>query len=161
MDDDRKRKVAAATAIATALAIPMEGIRQVAYYDPPGILTVCEGHTGADVLKNKVYSLKECSQFMTDDMRKAIAIVERCVPGLPVEVLAAVGDATFNIGSTIACKPSKSTVARMLKAGRLVEACNALLAWDKARIAGVLVALPGLTKRRKAERDLCMQGATA
>ena len=39
MDRDPK-KLAAAAAIASALAIPMEGLRQYAYYDPPGILTV-------------------------------------------------------------------------------------------------------------------------
>jgi GH24 family phage-related lysozyme (muramidase) len=30
--------------------------------------------------------------------------------------------------------------------------------WNKARIAGVAVALPGLTKRRNAEMTLCMKG---
>ena len=32
------KRIAAATAIATALAVPAEGLRQYAYYDPPGIL---------------------------------------------------------------------------------------------------------------------------
>ncbi len=34
------RRLGAAAAIATLIAIPAEGFRQFAYYDPPGILTV-------------------------------------------------------------------------------------------------------------------------
>ena len=29
--------------------------------------------------------------------------------------------------------------------------------WDKARIGGALTTLPGLTRRRIAERDLCLK----
>lgn len=156
MQQLRNRKAAAA-AIAVALAAPAEGLRRVAYYDPPGILTVCRGHTGADVVKGKIYSLAECDALMTADMRGAIEAVDRCVPGLPVNVLAAFSDAVYNIGPTIACDRNQSTAARLLYSGRITEACNQLPRWDKARVAGVLVALPGLTKRRAAERDVCLQ----
>lgn len=155
---ERSKRVISAAALATLIAVPAEGIRQIAYYDPPGILTVCRGHTGPDVIKGKKYSLAECDQFMSDDMRKAVEAVDRCQPGLPVEVLAAFSDAAFNLGPVIACNPEKSTAARMLKSGNLEGACNQLPRWDKARIAGVMVALPGLTKRRAEERELCMKG---
>jgi lysozyme len=147
-----------ALAMALALAIPAEGLRRVAYYDPPGILTVCRGHTGPDVIKNKVYSLAECDQFMTNDMKAAIKKVDECVPGLPPNVLAAFGDAVFNLGSKIACDTAKSTAARLLKVGRIVEACNQLPRWAGARIAGVMVTLPGLQNRREKERQLCLTG---
>ena len=158
---DQHRKKAAAAALAVAIAAPAEGIRQWAYYDPPGILTVCEGHTGADVVKGKKYSLAECRAYLTDDMRKAIDWVDRCQPGLPVEILAAFGDATFNIGATVACgTDAVSTAAKRLRAHNYAAACDELLKWNKARVAGFLVALPGLTTRRTAERALCMQGLT-
>lgn len=153
-------KRALAAVLATAIAVPAEGLRQYAYYDPPGILTVCRGHTGADVVKGKKYSLKECDQYMSDDMRKAVAIVDTCVPGLPVEVLAAFSDGVFNIGGKIACDTKHSTAARMLKAGDLEAACHQLPRWNKARVMGVMVALPGLTKRRAAEKELCLSGVT-
>lgn len=153
-----KQRIAAATALATALAVPAEGLRRVAYYDPPGILTACRGHTGADVQKNVVYSLAQCDQWMTDDMRKAVNIVERCVPGLPANILAAFSDAVFNMGQTIACDTKHSTAARYLHAGKLIDACNQLPRWDKAKVAGMMVSLPGLTKRRTAERELCLKG---
>ncbi len=158
MNDSQKR-VAAATAIATALAIPAEGIRQWAYYDPPGILTVCYGHTGPDIDPKKQYSLAECDQYLSDDMRNAISTVERCVPGLSAPVLAAFGDAVFNLGPTIACNQKKSTAARLLAQGRINEACQQLPRWDKASVAGMLISLPGLTKRRHAEMQICLQGA--
>lgn len=149
---------ALATALAIALAVPAEGIRRVAYYDPPGILTVCRGHTGADVAKGRVYSLAECDAFMSADMKIAVAHVERCVPGLPPHVLAAFSDAVFNMGPRITCDTKNSTAARLLKSGAIPAACDQLPRWDKASIGGVMVSLPGLTKRRAAERQLCLTG---
>lgn len=160
MISDRAKRVAAAAGIAAAMAAPAEGLRRVAYFDPPGVLTVCKGHTGPDVVKGKVYSLAECDKFMTDDMRAAVEKVDRCVPGLPENVLAAFGDAVYNMGPTIACDMKNSTAARYLHAGKLIDACNQLPRWDKARVAGVIVSLPGLTKRRAAGKELCLKGLT-
>lgn len=156
----KKQRLARAAAIATLIAAPAEGMRQYAYYDPPGILTVCRGHTGPEVVKGRLYSLKECDQFMTDDMKQAIAIVDRCAPNLPEPILAAFGDAVFNLGPTVACNKQKSTAARFLAAGEFTAACNQLPRWNKARVLGVTVALPGLTTRREKERQLCLEGVT-
>lgn len=158
MAAERQKRIAAATAIAMAVAAPMEGLRRVAYYDPPGILTVCRGHTGADVVQGRVYSMAECDSYFNADMRQAVAHVERCAPGLPPNVLAAFADAVYNMGPTIACDTAHSTAARYLAARRLPEACNEFPKWDKARVHGVLVALPGLTKRRALEQDVCRTG---
>lgn len=160
MATDRQKKVARAAAIATLIAAPAEGIRQVVYYDPPGIPTVCVGHTGPDVVPGRHYTLDECNALLTQDMRKAVDAVDRCAPGAPVEVLAAFSDAAFNVGEVIACDLQRSTAARKLALRDYRAACEELLKWDKARVAGVMVALPGLTKRRHAERDLCIQGAS-
>jgi lysozyme len=154
-----RNKRLAAVAIASAIAIPAEGLRHYAYYDPPGILTVCYGSTG-DVVKGRKYSLDECRARLDADMLHAVELVDKCVPGLPENVLSAFGDAVYNMGPTIACNTQQSTAARLLKAGRLIDACNQLVRWDKARIGGVMVSLPGLTKRRAAERGLCLQGLT-
>ena len=152
---DRK-KIAAATAIATAIAVPAEGLRQVAYYDPPSILTVCYGHTGKDVVKGKVYSLAECKALLTDDMSKAVAAVDKCHPDAPENVLAAFSDAAYNLGPRVACDATYSTAARKLYAHDWVGACQELPKWSKSRIAGILVELPGLVKRRALERDICL-----
>jgi lysozyme len=151
----RSKRLSVAAALATAIAIPAEGLRQFAYYDPPGILTVCYGST-TNVVAGKKYSLDECRQRLDDDMLDAVEAVERCVPGLPPHVLAAFSDAAYNIGPAIACDKKRSTAARLLAAGEIEAACNQLPRWDKARVAGQMVALPGLTKRREKERQLCL-----
>lgn len=150
------KKIGISLAIATAIAVPAEGLRQVAYYDPPGILTVCYGHTGSDVSKNKTYSIDECKALLNKDMLNAIETVDRCAPGLPPEALAAFGDTVYNAGATIACNTKRSTAARLLKAGDVPGACRQLPKWNKARVAGVLVELPGLTKRRNAAMNICL-----
>ena len=151
----KSKRYSAVAALAAAIAIPAEGLRQYAYYDPPGILTVCYGST-TDVQKGKRYSLDECKARLDADMRGAIEAVDRCVPGLPMNALAAFSDAVYNIGPRIACDTRNSTAARLLKAGKIAEACDQLPRWNKATIGGVLVELPGLTKRRAAERALCL-----
>lgn len=47
-----------------------------------------------------------------------------------------------------------SSVYKHIKAGNFQEASNAFLSWNKGRVNGKLVELKGLTRRRKAERDL-------
>jgi lysozyme len=57
----------------------------------------------------------------------------------------------FNIG---AANFGASTLLRKLNAGDVQGAADQFMAWDKARINGVLQALAGLTRRRKAERAM-------
>jgi lysozyme len=57
----------------------------------------------------------------------------------------------FNIG---AANLAASTLLRKLNAGDFAGAADQFLAWDKARVNGVLQALPGLTRRRCAERAM-------
>lgn len=157
MTPPRAKKLSAAAAIATALAIPAEGLRQYAYYDPPGILTVCYGST-RNVEKGRKYSIEECRARLDGDMLAALEAVDRCAPEAPVHVLAAFGDATYNIGPRIACDRVTSTAARLLAVKDWRGACEQLPRWNKSRVLGVLVALPGLTTRRAAEMAVCLEG---
>lgn len=154
-------RVVYATVAAIAIAVPAEGIRQIAYGDiaQPSLLTVCYGETH-DVVPGKVYSIAECKAMLNTSMQQAVETVEKCRPGLPVHTLAAFADAVYNMGPTVACDTRRSTAARMLADGRIGEACMELLKWTKARVAGVMVELPGLKKRRNAEATLCMRGLT-
>lgn len=122
-------------------------------------MTVCYGST-VDIDPRRVYSLAECESRLDNDMREAIATVERCVPGLPTLMLAAWADAVYNVGPRIVCDTETSTAARLLAAGRRIEACYQLPRWNKARIAGAMVPLPGLTKRREMEMRLCLWDST-
>ena len=144
-----------AIALAIAIAAPAEGLRQYAYRDPVGILTVCYGATGTEVVAGKKYSIDECRSMLDKDMLDAVETVERCHDGLPEPVVAAFADAVYNAGPTIACN---STASRYLSEGNIEAACNQLPRWNKARVGGVLVELPGLTKRRAKEQALCLTG---
>ena len=150
-----KQKTAAAAVLVAAIAAPLEGLRQTAYQDPPGIWTVCYGDTH-DVSRSKVYTLAECKARLDVQTVKAVEAVEKCHPGLPMNVLVAMSDAAYNIGPRVACDADYSSVARSLYAGNYDAACRNLLKFDKANVAGILVTLPGLSKRRKIESNLCL-----
>lgn len=158
--EERIKRIRAAVAIAITIAVPAEGLRRVAYYDPVGILTVCYGST-TQVQKGKSYSLEECWDRLDSDMQQAILTVDHCVPGLQPNVLAAFGDAVYNIGPRIACDTSRSSAARFLKSGRVGDACKQLPLWNKVNMGGVFMPLPGLTKRRNLEMNICLGGSDA
>lgn len=150
-------RAAAVLAMATAMTIPAEGLRQWAYKDPPGIPTICFGST-AGVKMGDFRTVPQCKALLTKEMSDVIAFVDACRPGLPIPVLAAFSDASYNLGSKVACDEKRSTAARMLKVRDYAGACQQLLRWDKAYVMGVYIALPGLTKRRILNRDVCMLG---
>ena len=156
MNPDKRNK-SAIVAIAVSIAIPAEGLRHYAYYDPPGVLTVCYGSTN-NVVKNRYYTMDECKARLSSEMLEAVETVERCRPGLPDGVAASFADAVFNSGPKIVCNTKSSTAARMLAAGDLDGACRQHPRWNKANVAGVFVALPGLTKRTKLRESICLAG---
>jgi GH24 family phage-related lysozyme (muramidase) len=146
---------AAAVALALAITAPAEGLRNYAYRDPVGIPTICFGSTKG-VKMGDYQTTDECKTLLTKEMSAVIEQVDKCAPGLPVNVLAAFASASYNLGSGLACNSKTSTAARLLKARNYAAACMQLPRWNKAKIAGVSVALPGLTDRRDKEMQLCL-----
>lgn len=155
---DAKRK-AIALSLATALAVPAEGLRQWAYKDPVGLPTICFGST-VGVRMGDFKTVPECKALLTKEMTDVIEAVDRCRPGLPPEILAAFSDAAYNLGPRIACDGARSTAARRLADGDYAAACRELPRWNRATVAGLSVELPGLTKRRAMEMELCLRGVT-
>jgi len=51
-----------------------------------------------------------------------------------------------------------STAVRLINAGKMDAAADAILLWDKGRINGRMQTLPGLVRRRKCERELFLTG---
>lgn len=147
-------KVAAAVALACALAAPFEGLRNYAYIDPVGIPTICLGSTEG-VKLGQYKTNEQCIALMGKEMTLRVETVNRCVPGLPVNMLAAWASAVFNTGYDLVCNVRTSTAARLLAAGRWLEACRQLPRWNQGTIAGIKTTLPGLTRRRNAEMQLC------
>lgn len=143
---------------ALALAAPIvgyyEGMIPHTYTDPVGIPTICIGHTGADVVPGHVATPGECEALLQADLGGAYGDVRRCI-GVPLQPheAAALTSFTFNVGGAALCT---STLARMANAGApAAQWCPQLERWVYARKAGVLIQLPGLVKRRAAERAMC------
>lgn len=146
---------ASVAAIAIAFILPhvqaFEGTRHVPYHDIANILTVCTGHTGPDVVPDKIYSSGECSKLTTQDLDKAAAGVLKTSPQLAYHQmqLAAAISFSYNVGSGTY---AKSSVAKDFNAGELKTGCTDLL---KYTYAGGKYSI-GLDNRRKAEYKICM-----
>ncbi|KRG38163.1 endolysin [Stenotrophomonas pictorum JCM 9942] len=146
--------IAAAVSIAVAaLAAPLiakwEGVRYEPYRDTVGVLTVCYGHTGSDIVPGKRYTKAECEQLLQADIAIANAAVNRCLP-MPkfVHVEAALTSAAFNLGPKVVCG---STLQRLALANDWPGACAELDRWKNAGGRE----LRGLVLRRADERAMC------
>lgn len=137
----------AAIALAAAIIAPLEGKVTSPYRDPVGILTVCYGHTGADIQQRK-YTDAECLQMLEADVRKHAKALE-CTDGkYNIHQAAAIVSLAYNIGVAGYCK---STSAKRAQAGDYAGACEAMSRHVKA---GGKV-LQGLVDRRAFERAIC------
>ena len=152
----KNKKRAAACVIAACIAAPAEGLREYWYYCPAGVVSVCYGDT-KDVDKTKHYTPEECMAKLQGEMSKTVQLVTECLPeSATVNQIAAMSDLGYNAGVGVICSPKMSTLARKAQAGDMIGACNQILRWDKAHVAGVAVALPGLTKRRQVDWKICL-----
>lgn len=148
----------AAALIVTPLVARWEGKRNDPYRDIAGILTVCYGDTN-NVDPNRRYTDAECTARLEQQLVEHARPVLQCTPALRdhPEALAAAVSLAYNIGGSAYCR---STVARHFNAGDIERGCNNFLSWNKARVNGRLTAVRGLTRRREAEREICLRSVT-
>ncbi len=140
-------------ALAVTTVGSLEGLRQTAYPDPATRgkpWTDCYGHTGPDVRRGVRESLAQCKELLLADLAKAGGGIDRCIthPTTDGQAVAFLSLA-YNIGVGGFCR---SSIARDFNAGRVTQACNDLMRYDRA--AGVV--FPGLERRRAIERHLCL-----
>jgi lysozyme len=125
--------------------------RLVAYRDIVGVPTICDGETEG-VKIGMVETVEGCKARDEAALVRHAEPVLACTPSLrghPNQLSAAISLA-YNIGTGGYCV---STVDRRFDAGQWRAACDAFLMWNKA--GGQVV--PGLDRRRRAERDLCLK----
>lgn len=144
-----RKTIGAGFAAALSLVAYFEGERLAAYYDPVGIPTVCFGHTATAKI-GQTKTREECRDLLAEDLYKSWAAVDRHakVP-LTDGQRAAFSSFVYNVGEGAF---ASSTLLRKLNAGDYVGACNELPRWVYAKG----IKLPGLVKRREAERQLCL-----
>lgn len=147
---DLKTKVGTGViAAAIGLVAAWEGRSLVAYVDPVGIPTICDGYTHG-VKPGDVAAPERCDALTEQEVRKALAVVDRSVPQpLPDGVRVALASFVYNVGPGAF---GGSTLVRKLRAGDLAGACNQLPRWVYA--GGKK--LRGLERRREAERQICL-----
>jgi GH24 family phage-related lysozyme (muramidase) len=133
-----------------ALIREFEGLRLVAYRDPVGVWTIGCGHTKT-ARRGMRISTEKAEQLLREDL----AVFESCVDrnawhALNQNEFDALVSWAFNVGCGAA---ARSTLMRKLNAGDRKGAADELLRWDKAGGKS----LPGLSRRRRAERELFLR----
>ena len=138
------------------------------YLDPVGIWTIGWGHAipapGGGWLRGAANAAVARSLYpggitkaqaellLRGDLVDTGRDVERLVKvDLDDEQFGALVSFTFNLG---AGSLGQSTLLKKLNAGDVAAAADQFLAWNKGRVNGQLVVLPGLARRRTAERAL-------
>ncbi len=138
-----------------------------AYLCPAGVWTIGWGHAivdGGVQLKGAAHKARARALYpggITREQAQLLLradLLPRCasvlsLAKLPLDdvMLGALVAFVFNVG---AANFGASTLLKRLNAGDKQGAADQFLAWDKARVNGVLQPLAGLTRRRKAERAM-------
>ena len=150
--NDRSKLIAKIGAAAAALAVSAvafyEGTVQRTYRDPIGIITACTGHTGPELQMGQTFTREQCDDMLAKDLLEHAAALDCIKTPLADGQKAAFLSFAFNVGNGAFCG---STLARKANAGDMRGACAELSRWT---LAGGRE-LPGLVKRRAAERALC------
>lgn len=128
-----------------------EELRNVAYYDPVSVPTICYGHTEG-VKMGQVKSDFECADMLVNELKEYMDAVDKHVKVyMPDTRKAALISFTYNVG---VANFKSSTLLEKLNKGDTIGACNELPRWVYAKG----IKLNGLVKRREAERQLCLIG---
>jgi lysozyme len=133
-----------------ALIKSFEGLRLEAYRCAAGVLTIGWGSTGPHVKEGMTITLEEAETLLKTDLARFERGVEAMAPVATDNQFAAMVSLSFNIGLDAF---RKSSVLKRHNRGDHKGAADAFLMWTKA--AGRT--LPGLVKRRSAERSLYMK----
>ena len=124
-----------------------EGLRTRAYLCPAGVWTIGYGSTGRHVAEGLVVTAEQAEEMLRGDLlRFEEAVRHHALPASQGQYDALVS-LVFNIGITAF---ARSTLLRRHRAGDHQGAAVEFGRWDKVRGR----ALPGLARRRAAERRL-------
>ena len=151
----KEKLIATIGGAAMVLAVPLvqkyEGTLLRSYRDPVGIVTACTGHTGPELKIGQTYTRQQCEDMLYKDLAKHADALACVSQPLTDGQRAAFVSFAFNVGEGAFCG---STLVRKANAGDIDGACAELSRWTYA--GGKQ--LPGLVKRRAAERQLCEAG---
>lgn len=128
-----------------------EGLRLRAYLCPAGIPTIGWGHTKG-VSLGDVCTPEQAEAWIQGDYDLARRIVLRHVESkLTENQIQALTSWVFNLGEG---NFTVSTLLKKLNNNDIEGASKEILKWNKGRVNGSLVVLPGLDRRRIMEKQL-------
>lgn len=144
-----KAKIGAAAAVlALGLVVQFEGTVHQVYRDPIGRLAVCTGHDDQTLTLGEKYTPEQCKSLLDEDLSKHAEALN-CVQAVMTDgQKAAFVSFAFNVGNQAFCR---STLVRYANVGDMRRACAELSRWTYAGGKE----LPGLVRRRAAERKVC------
>lgn len=149
------------TSLECRLAImAYEGLYLEAYADLVGVWTIGVGHTQARgkpiPVSGMTLSLSEAIEVFNRDVAACEAEIRRAIKiDLTQRQFDAIVSWQFNLGAIGA---KDTTLTKRLNESRFDQAADELLRWDKAKVNGVKRPVKALTERRKAEREMFLNG---
>ena len=139
---------AGAVALAIPLIVHFEGYVPWVHRDPIGRLAACYGHDDQTLTPGKRFTAAECRAMLDQDLLKHSEALDCIKTPMTDGQKAAFLSFAFNVGNKAFCQ---STLARKANQGDMRGACAELSRWT---LAGGKE-LPGLVRRRAAERAMC------
>lgn len=140
--------------IATDFVKKAEACVLTAYQDSAGVWTIGCGHTGPEVVSGLVITQAQADLYLLQDLAAAGRRLAAVVSDIEIRQLydheyAALLSFVFNVGAD-----PKWTIWKLINAGQLGGVPAQIKRFDKAKINGKLVDVPGLDHRRLAEVTL-------
>lgn len=135
-----------------------EGFESHAYIDTDGTPVIGYGLSriaGKPVEMGDRISVEEADRALNSQLQVIQQELDKAIEvDLSDRQMGAVISLAYNVGVN---DISKSTLVRKINEEDYTGAANEFLRWDKADVRGRLVQLPGLTRRRYAEKQLFLQ----
>lgn len=138
-----------------AIIREFEGLRLNAYLCPANKWTIGYGWT-IGVKKGDVWTKEKAEEMLVEGLKVFEDEVTRAIGNAPTSQhqFDAMICLAYNVGTA---NLRQSSVLREHKAANYLVAANSFLKWNKATVNGELVVLPGLARRRDAERALYLK----
>ncbi|WP_233219904.1 lysozyme [Pleurocapsa sp. CCALA 161] len=146
--------------VAINLIKEFEGFKDYAYIDTDGTPVIGYGLSrigGIPVQIGDRISTTQADAALNTHIREIHRELEPIVQvDLSDRQLSALTSIAFNVGVE---SIKNSTLVQKINAQDYAGAADEFLRWDKANLQGALVQMPGLTRRRAAERQLFLSGS--
>ncbi len=143
------------SSLCRAIIESFEALRLQSYQDQRGFWTIGYGHKNASVKEGMTCTPEQADEWLAEDLRVASAGVTLAVTRpLRQHEFDALVSFTFNVGVSAF---THSTLLTLVNTTQSPQAADEFLIWN--HVDGTVD--PGLSKRRRLERALFLDGASA